>query len=76
MTVEDAPVTPPSLESALAPRRRWTPRSAAEALATALIVAGVLMLMQPFALALFTWSFPVTLAGTALFLVGSKFPDR
>ncbi len=46
-----------------------------EIAATLLIAAGVLMLMQPFALELFTWSFPVTLAGTVLFIVVSHFPD-
>ncbi len=56
------------------PRRRLSPRGIAELLATILIVAGVVMLMQPFFLVLYTWSFAVTLAGTALFVVGSKFP--
>jgi hypothetical protein len=43
--------------------------------ATALIAIGVLMLMQPFSLTLYGWSFAVTLAGTALFTIASKFPD-
>jgi len=59
-------------------QRRW-PRSLrrgpAEMVATAVIAAGVLMLLQPFWLALYTWSFVTTLAGTALFLIVSKFPD-
>jgi len=46
-----------------------------EAVATALIVLGVFMLMQPFALWMFTWSFVVTLAGTVMFIVVSKFPE-
>ncbi len=46
-----------------------------EMVASALIGAGVLMLMQPFALALFTWSFVVTLAGTVLFIAASHFPE-
>jgi hypothetical protein len=33
------------------------------------------MLLQPFALWLYTWSFVTTLAGTALFVVVSKFPE-
>ena len=33
------------------------------------------MLMQPFALWLFTWSFLVTLAGTVMFIIVSHFPD-
>jgi len=44
-------------------------------LATVLIAAGVFMLMQPFALWLFTWSFPVTLTGTVMFIIVSHFPD-
>jgi len=43
--------------------------------ATAVITIGVLMLLQPFSLSLYTWSFVTTLAGTALFMVVSKFPD-
>lgn len=46
-----------------------------EAVATALIALGVFMLMQPFALWMFTWSFVVTLAGTVMFIVVSKFPE-
>lgn len=54
--------------------RRLSPRGLAEGLATVLIVAGVFMLMQPFSLTLYTYSFAVTLAGTVLFVIGSKFP--
>lgn len=50
-------------------RRPW------EMLATLLIGLGVFMLMQPFALALFTWSFVVTLIGTVMFIIVSHFPD-
>ncbi len=46
-----------------------------EAVATGLIALGVFMLMQPFALWMFTWSFAVTLAGTVMFIVVSKFPE-
>lgn len=46
-----------------------------EMLATILIALGVFMLMQPFALALFTWSFPVTLTGTVMFIITSHFPE-
>ena len=46
-----------------------------ELLATVLIAAGVFMLMQPFALPLYTWSFLVTLAGTVMFIVVSHFPE-
>ena len=46
-----------------------------EMLATFLIALGVFMLMQPFALALYTWSFLVTLAGTVMFIIVSHFPE-
>ncbi len=46
-----------------------------EMLATILIALGVFMLMQPFALALFTWSFLVTLVGTVMFIVVSHFKE-
>ncbi|WP_187968436.1 hypothetical protein [Aquibium microcysteis] len=46
-----------------------------ETVATVLIAAGVVMLMQPFALAAFTWSFAVTLTGTVMFIVVSHFPE-
>jgi hypothetical protein len=54
---------------------RWLRRGPMEMAASILIGAGVLMLLQPFALVLFTYSFITTLAGTALFMVVSKFPD-
>jgi hypothetical protein len=54
---------------------RWFRRGPAEMAATAVIAIGVLMLLQPFVLTLYTWSFVTTLAGTALFMIVSKFPD-
>jgi hypothetical protein len=54
---------------------RWLRRGPMEMLATVLIAAGVLMLLQPFYLALYTYSFVTTLAGTVLFTVVSKFPE-
>ena len=54
---------------------RWLRRGPAEMLATAVITVGVFMLLQPFWLMLYTWSFVTTLAGTALFMVVSKFPE-
>ncbi len=50
-------------------------RSPWELLATFLIALGVIMLMQPVALILFTWSFPVTLLGTVMFIITSHFPE-
>jgi hypothetical protein len=54
---------------------RWLRRGPMENAATALISAGVLMLLQPFSMALYTYSFVTTLAGTAMFIVVSKFPE-
>ncbi|WP_186397400.1 hypothetical protein [Stappia sp. TSB10GB4] len=46
-----------------------------ELLATVLIGLGVVMLMQPFALALFTYSFVTILTGTVMFIIVSHFPE-
>lgn len=46
-----------------------------EVTATIFIAAGVLMLLQPFALVLYTYSFITTLIGVAMFIVVSKFPE-
>ncbi len=50
-------------------------RSQWELIASALIAAGVVMLMQPFAVFLFTYSFIVTLIGTVMFIIVSHFPE-
>ena len=50
-------------------------RGAWELLATILIAIGVVMLMQPFFLSAFTYSFIVTLTGTVMFIIVSHFPD-
>lgn len=60
--------------SFLARLRRFR-RSEWEMLASALIALGVVMLMQPLSLTLFTFSFPVTLIGTVMFIVVSHFPE-
>jgi hypothetical protein len=44
-----------------------------EMVASILIALGVFMLLQPFALWAFTWSFLVTLTGTVMFIVVSHF---
>jgi len=46
-----------------------------EMLATIVIALGVLMLLQPLSLTLYTYSFATTLVGTAMFVVVSKFPE-
>jgi hypothetical protein len=59
-----------------APRRRFTDRllrrGPLEGAATAIIAAGVVMLMQPFFLTLYSWSFATTLFGTVMFIIVSK----
>ncbi|WP_299726611.1 hypothetical protein [uncultured Tateyamaria sp.] len=46
-----------------------------EMLATILIGLGVFMLMQPFVLWLYTYSFIVTLVGTVMFIIVSHFKE-
>ncbi len=46
-----------------------------ENLATIVIGLGVVMLMQPFSMTLYTYSFITTLIGTLMFVVVSKFPE-
>ena len=50
-------------------------RGAWEMVASILIAIGVVMLMQPMALWLYTYSFAVTLAGTVMFIIVSHFPE-
>jgi len=50
-------------------------RGSWEMVASVLIAIGVVMLMQPWSLPAFSWSFAVTLTGTVLFLVVSHFPE-
>ena len=52
----------------------WARRSRMETVACIVIAAGLAMMLQPFALALYTWSFATTLFGTVMFIVVSKFP--
>ncbi|MET3911248.1 hypothetical protein ABID59_005611 [Bradyrhizobium sp. S3.3.6] len=47
-------------------------RAPLEAAATAIIAAGVVMLMQPVSLTLYSWSFATTLFGTVMFTIVSK----
>ena len=51
---------------------RMLRRGPLEAIATAIIAAGVVMLMQPFFLTLYSWSFAVTLFWTVMFMIVSK----
>ncbi|OSQ49387.1 hypothetical protein [Thalassospira alkalitolerans] len=46
-----------------------------EMVASILIALGVVMLMQPVAITLYTYSFIITLTGTVMFIVVSHFPE-
>lgn len=50
-------------------------RGAWEMVASILIALGVFMLMQPFWMVAFTYSFIVTLIGTLMFVIVSHFPE-
>ena len=64
-------MTPPERPT----RQRIFIRDPWENAAIVLIAAGVFMLMQPFSIWLYGYSFPVILAGTLGFLVVSHFPE-
>ena len=55
--------------------QRYFRRNFWEWIATVIILLGVVMLMQPFLLVLYTYSFVVILTGTVLFVIVSHFPD-
>jgi hypothetical protein len=73
MTIDDD-ATPPVVDA----HPRW-PRSLRRGpleMAAALVIAfGIAMMLQPFALVLYTWSFLTTLAGVVMFTIVSKFPS-
>jgi len=56
-------------------RPRWLRRHFLEMTACIVIGFGLFMLLQPFALVLYTWSFLTMLTGTVMFMVVSKFPE-
>jgi hypothetical protein len=57
------------------PSQRLFVRGPWEMAASILIGAGVFMLMQPFWMLAYTYSFLVLLLGTVMFIVVSHFPD-
>ena len=60
------------------PTSKWPKRlrrGPMEMAACVVIALGIFMMLQPFALVLFTWSFVVTLAGVVMFTIVSKFPS-
>jgi hypothetical protein len=54
---------------------KWARRAPMEKAACIVIALGIFMMLQPFALVLYTYSFVTTLAGVAMFTIVSKFPD-
>jgi hypothetical protein len=67
-----------TLENGASRRSAWCRifrRGPWENAATALIAVGVVMLLQPVALDLYTYSFVTILTGTVMFMIVSKFPD-
>ena len=67
-TLEGPKTAPPA-------RRRIFRRGPWENAATGVIALGVIMLCQPFLIALYTYSFVTILTGTVMFMVVTKFPD-
>ncbi len=64
--------------AAARPASKWPRglrRGRMEVLACVVITLGIVMMLQPFAMVLFTYSFLTTLFGTVMFMVVSKFPD-
>ena len=56
------------------PARRYFLRGPWEMAATIIIALGVFMLMQPFVMWAYTYSFITTLVGTVMFIIVSHFP--
>ncbi|RED10617.1 hypothetical protein [Pontivivens insulae] len=50
-------------------------RGAWEMVASILIALGVVMLMQPISITIYSYSFVVTLVGTVMFIIVSHFPE-
>jgi hypothetical protein len=65
----------PLVQYRVHPAARYFRRGPWENFAVVLIGLGIVMLMQPYSMALFTWSFVTILAGTAMFVVVSHFPE-
>ena len=54
---------------------KWLRRGPLEMAACIVIALGIFMMLQPFVLTLYTWSFVTTLFGVAMFTIVSKFPN-
>jgi hypothetical protein len=65
----------PRVEYRIHPAARFFRRGPWENAAVVVIALGILMLMQPWWMALFTWSFAPVLFGTAMFVIVSHFHE-
>ena len=54
---------------------KWLRRGPMEVAACIVITLGIVMMLQPFAMVLYTYSFVTTLFGTVMFMLVSKLPD-
>ena len=54
---------------------RWFRRGAWESIAMGLIAGGIVMLVQPFSIDIYSYSFLTILAGTLGYVVVSHFPE-
>ena len=68
-------ITAPATKQSLMTRFLRLRRGPWEWLATIVIALGVIMLMQPFSLALYGWSFATIIVGTVMFTIVSHFPE-
>jgi CO dehydrogenase/acetyl-CoA synthase delta subunit len=59
----------------LASKSRWYRGALWERISAAVLGAGLTMLMQPWSLTLFTYSFTVVLLGVILFSIAVKLPQ-
>lgn len=53
----------------------WLRRGRMENAAIMVIALGVAMMVQPFSIDIYGWSFAMTLTGVAMFTIVSKFPE-
>jgi hypothetical protein len=65
----------PEVRHRIRPAKRILVRGPWEMAASALIGVGVVMLMQPYFMWAYSWSFIVTLVGTVMFIIVSHFPE-
>jgi hypothetical protein len=54
---------------------KYLRRGPMEVVACVLIALGIVMMLQPYAMFLFSWSFATTLFGTVMVMIVSKFPE-